>query len=168
MDLPTLLSLITTLSIVAAGIFAGVQLRQINKQRTRESALQMLHAAQTPEFMEGVNIVFNLPENLTKEQIEEFAGDKMICLLVLFGTFESLGILVHRHEIKLELIDDFFSGPVILFWKKLRNYFLEIRQSSSRDNYGEWVQWLAERLEEREKKTGLLPAHIQYKTWKEK
>ena len=61
MDFATLLSLITTVAIVAAGIFAGVQLRQLKKQRTRESALQMLHSAQTPEFMEAVNIIFNLP-----------------------------------------------------------------------------------------------------------
>ena len=91
----------------------------------------------------------------------------MICLLVMFGTFESLGILVYRCEVKLELIDDFFSGPVILFWSKLKNYFLEIRESSNRENYGDWVQWLAERLEEREAKTTLSPAHITYKKWKE-
>ncbi len=91
----------------------------------------------------------------------------MICLLVMFGTFESLGILVYRREITLELIDDFFSGPVILFWKKLKNYFSEIREYSNRENYGKWVQWLAERLEEREAKISLPAAHVAYKKWKE-
>ena len=70
MNLSTILELISTTSIAAAGIFAGVQLIQLKRQRTRESAIQMLQAAQTPQFMDAVNILFNMPEDLTKKQIE--------------------------------------------------------------------------------------------------
>jgi hypothetical protein len=38
-------------AILAGVVFAGVQLRQFNKQRARESALQLLHSFQTPEFL---------------------------------------------------------------------------------------------------------------------
>ena len=55
MDLHTYLSLFATAAIVFAGIFAGVQLRQLYKQRSRESALQLLRSFQTPEFTDAVN-----------------------------------------------------------------------------------------------------------------
>ncbi len=167
MELTTLLSLITTIAIVTGGIFAGVQLYQLKKQRARESALQMLNSAQTPQFMEGVNILFNLPDGLTKKQIEGLTGDKMNCLLVMFGTFESLGFLVYRHEISLELVNAFFGGAIVMYWMRLQNYFIELRGVSGRENYGEWVQWLAEQLEKRSSKTPTMPAHIEYKDWKE-
>jgi hypothetical protein len=45
------LDLITTIFIVGGGILALLQLRQAYKQRVRDSALQMLHSFQTPEFL---------------------------------------------------------------------------------------------------------------------
>lgn len=57
MDINTLLGLVSTFAIVIGLLFAGVQLRILNKQRTRESALQLLHSFQTPEFHEAVNIL---------------------------------------------------------------------------------------------------------------
>ena len=33
-------------------------------------------------------------------------------------TWESLGILVFRGEVSLDLVDDFFSGAVELSWRK--------------------------------------------------
>lgn len=168
MDLQIFLSLLTTSAILAGGIFGGIQLLQLKKQRARDSALQMLNSSQTPVFMDAVHILFNIPADLSKKEIEDYAGEKMNSLLVMFGTFESLGYLVFRHEISLELVDNFFGGAIILFWKRIKNYFIESRTASKRENYGEWVQWLAEQLEKRESNSSTLPAHIQYRDWKEK
>ena len=144
MDFHTYLSLFSTASIVAAGIFAGVQLRQFYKQRTRESALQLLHSFQTAEFTEAVQIVFELPEGLSKRELEERIGKKIISILIMFGTLESLGIMIYHKEIDVDLVDDFFSGIILLSWKKFRGYIEEMRITSGRDTYYEWAQWLAE------------------------
>src|SRR5258706_4985294 len=140
MDFRTLLSLLSTSAIIAGGIFAGVQLRHINKQRSRDSAMQMLHSFQTREFMDGYDIIFNLPIGLSKKEIEERVGERMVSVLVVLGTFESMGILVHRREISLELIDDFFSGGIVLAWKKFENYIVGVREFNNRETYAEWVQ----------------------------
>ena len=120
MDVNTLLGLISTFAIVVGLLFAGVQLRILNKQRTRESALQLLHSIQTPDFPEAVNILVDLPEGLSKKEIEEHLGDKIKCVLAMLGTFESLGILIFRREIDINLVEDFFSGIIILTGKNLR------------------------------------------------
>lgn len=167
MELSTILELITTVSVMAAGIFAGVQIIQFKKQRARESAIQMLRSTQTPEFMDAVHILFNVPENLSKKQIEDFVGDKMNSVLVMFGAFESIGYLVFRHDISLELVANFFGGAIVMFWKKFKNYFIELRTTSKRENYGEWVQWLSDQLEKRNSKLQTKPAHIEYENWTE-
>ena len=160
----TLLNLISTLVVVAGGFFAILQLRHFRKQRSRESAL---HSFQTPEFLSAVNIVFDLPEGLSKEEIEERLGDKMTCLLVMFGTFESLGILIYRRDMDIQLVEDFFSGIIILSGRKLKNYLVEMRNSSNRQTYYEWFQWLYVQLETRESKTPPIPSYIAFRNWKE-
>ena len=167
MDLHTTLSLFSTTAIVLAGIFGGIQLRQLYKQRSRESALQLVRSFQTPEFTDAVDIVFNIPEGLSKKEIEERLGDDITSVLVMFGTFESLGILVFRREIKMEVVDDFFSGIIILSWKKFRNYIEEMRKQGKRDTYYEWAQWLAEQFEKRESHTPAVPAYIAHRDWEE-
>lgn len=146
MNLKLLLDTVTTVFIVVGGILALLQLRQTHKQRSRESALQMLHSFQTPEFLGAVNMVFDLPEGLSKEDVEQRLGDKVTCLLVLMGTFESLGILVFRRDIDIALVEDFFSGVLVLSRKKLQKYLDQVRRSSGRQTYYEWYQWLSEQV----------------------
>ena len=166
MELATLLSLINTIAIILAGIFAAIQLLQIKQQRGHATALQMLNSAQTSDFMEGINIIYNLPGDLSKEEIEDRLGEKFFYLLIMFARFESLGLLVFRREIKLELVKDFIGGPIIVYWRTTKNYFLETREKSKNENYGEWVQWLAEQLEKTEIQKPKKPAYIAHKNWK--
>jgi len=166
MTFQTYLSLFSTIAICCAGIFGGVQLRQLYKQRERESAIQLLHSFQTPEFMEATDVVFNLPEGLSKAEIDERLGARIRCVLLMFGTFEALGILVARREIRLELVDDFFSGPIVMCWKKFRRYIEDVRAISQRDTYAEFVQWIAEQFEKRESLTPAVPAYVALRGWK--
>lgn len=123
------LSLLTTLSLLAAGIFAGLQIRQLMRQRSREYSMQLLHSFQTPEFQEAVTIVADIPEGMSKKELENHLGARMTSMLVMFGTFEALGVLVKRGEISIDLVEDFFSGVVILAWRKFKNYILELREN---------------------------------------
>src|SRR5258707_11426854 len=77
MPFTTYLSMLSTLAIVAGGIFAGVQLRQLNKQRARDAALQLVHSFRTPDFLAAANITVELPEGLSRKEIETRLGDKM-------------------------------------------------------------------------------------------
>jgi len=85
---------------------------------------------------------------------------------VLFGTFESLGILIFRGDIDINLVEDFFSGVIILTGKKFKNYIREVRELSNRPTYYEWTQWLYEQVEKRESKTPAIPAYLEYQDWK--
>lgn len=166
MTLPELLSLVSTLAIVAAGVFAGMQVRQLNRQRARDSALQLSHSFQTPEFVNAVNIVFELPDGLSKAEIDSRLGAELTNVWVMFGTFESLGILVYRREIAISLVEDFCGGAIVLAGKRFKRYLAEMKESSGRDTYYEWFQWLFDRLEERETLKPAIPAFVAHRNWK--
>jgi hypothetical protein len=166
MDINTILGLISTFAIVVGLFFAGVQLRQMNKQRVREYASQLLHSFTTLEFQNAAKIVFELPEGLSKKEIEERLGDKLISILAMLGILESLGLLICRREIDLQLVEDFISGLIIHSGKKLRKYIEEMRELTNRQTYYEWFQWMYEQIEKRESKTPAIPAYIEFRNWK--
>jgi len=53
---------------------------------------------------------------------------------------------VFRGEVSIDLVDDFFSGPIVVSWRKLQGYFFDEREETGRETVGEWFQWLAERF----------------------
>ena len=151
--------------VIALG-FAAVQLRQYRAGKDREAALLMLRSFQTPEFAKALNLVYNLPDGLSKQEIEETIGEDFHLVYALMTTWESLGVLVHRGEVDIELVDDFFSGPITVSWRKLKNHVFGERAALGRDTVEEWFQWLAERFAERESTADPVPAHIAHQDWK--
>lgn len=166
MTFETLLQLIQALAVLGGLLFAVVQVRQLRRERERNSALELLHSFQTPEFAKALVLTYALPDGLTKEQIEQRLGEDFYLVYAMTATWESIGILVFRGEIGLDLVADFFSGPIILSWEKLKNHFRTEREAASRATIGEWFEWLRDRLVEHEAQTPPLPAHVEHRHWK--
>ena len=81
------------------------------------------------------------------------------------ATWETIGVLLFHGELSIDIIDDFFSGPILISWKKLLPYTTAVRQQYDRETWSEWFQWLAERMMERESKTPPVPAYIAHRNW---
>jgi hypothetical protein len=165
MDLSTLVDILSIVAIVSGLFFAGIELHQYRLSRDRESALELFKTFQTPEFMRGVRTISELPNNQSKAQVESLAGERMDDLVFLIASLEGMGVLVFRGELSLELVEDFLSGIVVATWAKLRRYVGEERQALGRETWVEWMQWLAERIMEREKAKTAVPAYIEYRDW---
>ena len=127
--------------------------------------LELVKSYQTLEFAVALNRMVDLPDGFSKHQVEKYFGEDMKYVSLLMTTWEALGIMTHRREVELEIIEDFFSGPIALSWRKLRRMVEEMRRIGGRDTYYEWFQWLAERLAERESAVIPIPAHIEHRDW---
>jgi len=165
MSVQDVIQVIEALAVVIGVGFAMVQIRQYRRDKHREAAMELLHAFQTPSFARALNIVYSMPDGLSKNDVEQFAGDEFHLVYAMTTPWESIGILVYRGEVSLELVDDFFSGPIIVSWRKLKNYIIGEREEVGRETINEWFQWLKERLEESETDTPPKPAHIAHKDW---
>ena len=153
------------MAVIAGVVFAVIQIRQYREGKQREIALELLRSFQTPDFAQALLAVYNMPEDLTKEEIEAHAGNNMHLVYALMTTWESLGILVFRGELSLSLVDDFFSGPITISWRRLKPYVLAERKQQNRETIEEWFEWLNDRLTEKESKAPPVPAHIAHKSW---
>jgi len=165
MDVSTIAELVTALTLVVGVVFAVIQVRHLRGSREREAALELLHSFQTVEFVKALRIVVDLPAGLSRKEIEERLGERVDFLAVFMATWESIGILVFRREISLDLVDDFFGGFAVVSWRVIKRS-VEERRSKLQPRYGEWFEWLVERLMERQSTSPPVPAHTKHRNWK--
>jgi hypothetical protein len=165
MPIEIALQALETAAVMTGIGFAIVQVRQYRRDRRRAAAIELLHSFQTPAFAEALNIVYNLPDGLSREALETRLQGRFHIIYALMTTWESLGILVHMGEVDIDLVEDFFSGPILISWRKLQGHVHGERTATGRETIEEWFQWLAERLQERESAKPAQPAHIEFRNW---
>jgi hypothetical protein len=165
MELSTVVDLVSIFAVVASLFFAGIELRHYRQSRKRESSLELFKSIKSLEFMKGLRTITLLPDDQSKEQFEALAGERMDEVYFMVACIEGMGVLVRREELSLRLVEDFFSGIIVVTWLKLRRFVHDERKLLNRETWMEWTQWLAERIMERETKKPAVPAHIEYRDW---
>ena len=168
MDLSTLANLINAFAVTGALIFTAAQIGYYRKRRRREAMLELVRSFQSPAFTSALRRVLALPDGADTQKIREVLGpDGEDAVYLVSLTWESIGLLLFRRELTLDLVDDFFSGPILLSWKKLQVWAEEWRRAQNRETGSEWFHWLAERMIEREKILPPVPAYIAHRDWRE-
>ena len=167
MDISTLANLINAIAVTAGVIFAAAQIRQYRQRRERDAMLELVRSFQGPAFTAAYRRVLSLPDGADAAKIREVLGpDGEDAVYLVSLTWESLGVLVYRRQVTLDLVDDFFSGPLVISWQKLEVYSEEWRRTLNRETGNEWFHWLAERMLEREKTAPPIPAYVAHRHWR--
>lgn len=109
---------------------------------------------------------FGLPAGLSRKEFDDRIGAELPMLYSYFATWESLGIMVQRRQVSLELVCDFFSHSILQSWAVMESYVEELRREMGRDTIWEWLQWLAERVKEQESLQKPIPAYVEFRAWK--
>jgi hypothetical protein len=167
MDISTIANLINAIAVTAGVIFAAAQIRQYRQRRQRDAMLELVRSFQSPAFTAALRRVLSLPDGANAKTVREVLGpngEDAVYLVSL--TWESLGVLVFRREVTLDLVDDFFSGPLLISWQKLKVYSEEWRRTLKRETGNEWFHWLAERMQERERTSPPVPAYEAHRYWR--
>lgn len=166
MTFSNVLGTVTAVTLVVGVVFGMIQLRQFRRARQLENALEFLRSFQSPQMGAALRLVFDLPPGLSGKETEEALAEHMDLVYSLIGTWESIGVLVFRSEVELDLVDDFFSGPIRVSWEKLEPLVTRVRETSGRETIAEWFEWLADRLAEREAGESPVPAQVAHRDWR--
>jgi hypothetical protein len=168
-DLTTLANLAEIFGavVVVGGLaFAVVQLHNYRQQRRETAAIELLRSFHNPEFSRALRIVLDIPVGARKKDLGEFSADQENAIMVVMLTFESIGLMVFRNIVPLNMVDDLLGGVCVECWGRLNNYIQDRRIESGRDALSEWFQWLAERLQEVQARHGCVPAYELYRRWR--
>ena len=166
LDLQTWLSLISTVAIVLALVFAGVQVREANQARRDQAAVALLQSAQGDTWTRAMNAMAQLPANATAEQVDA-AGEWATTAVVDFGVrLETMGYMVFSRLVSPDKVDDLIGGVVLMFWSRSKGWTERERVRSGNPKLLEWCEWLADRIGERRSTLGHEPAHLKHSRWK--
>ncbi|MGZ8202648.1 MAG: DUF4760 domain-containing protein, partial [Burkholderiales bacterium] len=150
-------------AVIFGVAFGVLKVRQVRAQKQRESMFALVRSLQTREMLVALDLLDNLPEGLSRADLRNQLGAHFADLQLLLGTWESLGIMVFYGEVSLDLVDEFYSGPIVHSWSKLRRLVDDVRRETRRETRWEWFQWLAERMLAREATTPPVPAYIAHR-----
>jgi hypothetical protein len=168
-DLATLANLaevFSALLVVGGLVFAAVQMLDYRRQRRETAAIELLRSFQNPEFSRSLRAVLLLPRGVSKGEMGEHSSGVHDAIMVVVFTFESIGVMVFRKIVPLEMVNQLLGGVCVESWARLNQYTKDYRAESGRKTMSEWFQWLAERLAEHHARYGRPPAYEQYQRWR--
>ncbi len=160
----TIAAAASALTVLVALVFGTLTIRQWRRTRYLTAAAELVHTIQTPEFNRAIGIVMELPERADPPSI---LADpiKIAAINSVAHVFESLGVLVFHRLLPLHLVDHLLGGYVRASWKRVKPY-VESRRGTLGAMFGEWFQWLAERLEEHPAPGKDVGAPLAHRSWK--
>lgn len=142
------LQLIQTVAVVIGIGFGLIQLRQLRHQRESAAGNELLRLLQAPDMADTVLFLHQLPDDLDSAALRQRLGDRFGPVMNLLAMFESLGPLVARGHVPLDMYAEYYRGPTLLCWAKLHRY-VEEQRAAGWPTLFEWVEWLADRMRER-------------------
>jgi hypothetical protein len=126
-------------------VFGVLTIRQWQRSRYLSAAAELVRTMQTAEFTRSIARIVELPENIDPDTVLA-DRDLMHAFYAVSHVFESLGVLVYHRLLPLHLVDHLCGGYLRASWKRMKPFVLTRRETLGA-MFGEWFQWLAERIE---------------------
>jgi hypothetical protein len=153
------------LAVAAAIVFGIAQMRQFRQQRQDALAVELMRSIQDTEFTRSLRLLLELPREATLAEFRARGPEIEDVAWALAAKYETLGYLVYRGIMPIELVEELVGGVGVHLWARLRPWALAVREEQNQPLLLEWYQWLAERLEERDRPAAV-PAYTRYRDWK--
>jgi hypothetical protein len=152
------------LAVVVALVFGTLTIGQWQRTRQLTAAAELVHTMQTAEFTRAIARIVELPEGADATTLLA-DRDVMASFYAVSHVFESLGVLVYHRLLPLHLVDHLCGGYVRASWKRMKPVVLT-RRGELGVTFGEWYQWLAERIEQYPAPGKDVGAPVAFKDWK--
>ena len=165
LDLPAALNLISTLAIVGALIFTGMQVRAANMARRDQAALELIRTALSENSARGLDLFRTIPENAPGSVIDDMSAQSKLDIFEFGIRFEMIGYMVYRRLIDLKTVDDLTGGTILAFWSRAKGWANEHRARAGHDEFLEWLEWIVIQLQKRRGTQAYVPAYRQHTDW---
>ena len=122
---------------------AALQLKQNHELATVDLITKIYDFANSLEVQRSWLTVLSTDVN-SYQDFERLPEDKQLAFHQIASLFESVGLLVEKGFVKLELVDDMFATS--LAWQRLAPFVKGMRDRYSSEDYYVWTEKLYDRL----------------------
>ena len=162
--LANLAEILGVIIVVGGLFFAMMQMRQTRQQRRELAAIELFRFYGNPKFTEAYQMVLNLPDGLSAEDIRTKQADLEDAAMLISSTMESIGVMTFQRIVPFVIVNNLIGSSVIILWRKLESWTVALRDELGDEAAFEWFQWLAERLEDYQPRNPH-PAYQTHKDW---
>jgi hypothetical protein len=149
-----------TLSFLVALIFGIAQVKAAARDRRERLTLETLREFQTKEFAQLLQFISFKKMPVSQKEMRALPVEEQVDLIQYGQEMESLGILVAKRIINIDLVDETLGSFVITSWEKYKPMFEDMREKMDDPFLGEYFQWLAEYIDTRMKQNPRDPFHL--------
>jgi hypothetical protein len=166
-DLNQILSILSTVTLVGALIFAALQVRAANRARADHAALAIIDAIQSEAWTHSLGLLSHIPEGAKAEEIDALGAEVARAIEEYGLRLETVGYMVFRGFIGLEIVEEMIGGITVLMWSRIKPWAERDRAKTASPRQYEWFQWLAEQLQKDRKQRPSEPAYLRHAKWKQ-
>ncbi len=151
--------------IVIGGLyFAVLQMRQIRQQRRELAAIELFRFFASPRFTQAYRTVLHLPDGMSAGDIRTKQAKLEEAAMLISTTMENIGVMTFQRIVPFLIVKNLLGSSVVILWRKLEDWAMDLREELDSPDAFEWFQWLAERLEEHQP-ADAKPAYEEFKSW---
>jgi hypothetical protein len=115
-DIPTIIAIVTTASILVGIAFTILEIRHFNKTRKTEIIMKIYDRFGSREIVEAMNKVGASKFESFDNYRERYGLTDITEIAVLF---DGIGVLLEQKLIDIEMVDQLFGTTVYLLWTKI-------------------------------------------------
>jgi hypothetical protein len=147
-DFGNALNLVTTITLIGALVFTGLQVRAANRARREQAAVTVIQTAALSEnsarFLE---LLSEIPEGASAPVIDNLNAETRSQIFQFGLRVEVIGYMVFHGLVDIQTVNDLAGGAILSFWSRAKSYSDERRKRTGHDEFFEWCEWLATQIE---------------------
>jgi hypothetical protein len=142
-DLDTVASIVTTLSIVVGVVFTILEIRHLGKNRKTEVIMKIYDRFGTREIVEAINRVGNARFESIEDYNKKYGFTDVTQIAELF---EGIGVLLEQGLIDIKMVDKLFGPTLNLLWVRMKPVLYAMREGLNEPFFFSHYEYLINRL----------------------
>src|SRR5213078_4308426 len=159
-DFANVLSLVSTVTLIGALVFTGMQVRAANRARREQAAVTVIETAALSEnsarFLE---LLSEIPDGASATVIENLDADTRRQIFLFGLRVEVIGYMVFRGLVNVQTVNDLAGGAILSFWSRAQNWSEERRKRTGHNEFFEWCEWLVTQIAQYRATRPYIPAY---------
>ena len=160
LDFANVLNLVSTVTLIGALIFTGLQVRAANRARRDQAAVTVIETAALSENSARILELFGeIPEGASATVIDNLDVETRHQILQFGLRLEVIGYMVFHGLVDVQTANDLAGGAILTFWSRAKNWSEERRKRTRHDEFLEWCEWLATQIAQYRATRPYVPAY---------
>jgi hypothetical protein len=142
-DIPTVASIVTTISIVVGVVFTILEIRHLAQTRKTEVIMKIYERVGTREIIEAINRVGNAKFENIADYSKKYGFTDISLIAELF---EGIGVLLEQSLIDIKMVDSLFGPTINLLWVRMKPVRYAMREGLKEPFFFSHYEYLINRL----------------------